>query len=960
MASINSISGSNTVSSLYNSSNIISGLASGLDTEGMIENLVKSYQAKIQNLTNKATKIEWKQEAYRSIISKMYAFSNKYASYASATNLLSSSFFSSAVKVAAMGANSAKVTASGRTESDVKLNSVKQLATAARYNTQSNLKGIDNNFTISAGEAIKFTDEVDTGALNGSLTLKYGSNTVSVSFDPNTDIIDDYVYKTNEDGSYQLDYDGKRIVERERTAQEKALDLKAMIEKKLGDSTITLSNGESRKASELINVKLDGNSITFTDKSAGGNSVYISSASGTVGSVLGLDLEDADKKKPASFKVDSDTQFVNTKDVASYISGAKMNISLDGKVKTIQLPSIRMREDGTYDVKGADGAYSILTSEKYVAALQNALDKEFGKDKIKVTNESGSEDSLKLSFKSPDNSDLIINTGVGKILGIGDIATNYLNTNNTLGELMKEGDWDGLEAIKGLGEITSSKDGKWYDVLGREVDEDGYLLDNGGNKMYEFKINGVTIGRYSKDTKLSAIMNDINNNTAANVKVSYSQTTRQFSFVSKDTGSENNIELGEGLAQTIFGAAGSDRDTVSEVFKGVDWAEGQQQRLYFKTPAGNCWFDATADMSMEDIVKELNESPLREDGYTASYNKTSGKIIITDQSGKALDLKISVGSADGKELEYKNNSSYIPGQDAIFTVEVNGQELEMTRGSNSASIDGLTLTFKDTFNEDYQIGGKLETEAVTFQRSTDSDKIVDAIKSMLTDYNEMMAEIKSAYSTLPYQSSSGAFQSYEPLSDEDKATMSESAIQSYEAKAKQGILFNDYNLSSLYQRMSDVFNISGVDGAMLKQMGITRTYTADGTPYMALDENKLRDVLDSDPDVVEDLFTRSTDAGGSSNGIMQAMKVQLDRYGSTTGAVKGILVEQAGTPLSSLSLLNNEWQKQIDNLGNQIEKWQDKLSAQVDKYTKMFSRLETLMNQLNSQSSTLAGLMGGQ
>ena len=44
MASISSISGSSGTSSLYNSANIISGLASGMDTEGMIESLVHSYQ----------------------------------------------------------------------------------------------------------------------------------------------------------------------------------------------------------------------------------------------------------------------------------------------------------------------------------------------------------------------------------------------------------------------------------------------------------------------------------------------------------------------------------------------------------------------------------------------------------------------------------------------------------------------------------------------------------------------------------------------------------------------------------------------------------------------------------------------------------------------------------------------------------------------------------------------------
>ena len=96
MASLNGVSSSNTVSSLMNSANMISGLASGLDTESMIENLVKSYQTKIESLNQKVTKTEWKQDAYRSIISKMVGFSSKYTSYTSGSNLTSPSFFNRA------------------------------------------------------------------------------------------------------------------------------------------------------------------------------------------------------------------------------------------------------------------------------------------------------------------------------------------------------------------------------------------------------------------------------------------------------------------------------------------------------------------------------------------------------------------------------------------------------------------------------------------------------------------------------------------------------------------------------------------------------------------------------------------------------------------------------------------------------------------------------------------------
>ena len=57
--------------------------------------------------------------------------------------------------------------------------------------------------------------------------------------------------------------------------------------------------------------------------------------------------------------------------------------------------------------------------------------------------------------------------------------------------------------------------------------------------------------------------------------------------------------------------------------------------------------------------------------------------------------------------------------------------------------------------------------------------------------------------------------------------------------------------------------------------------------------------------------------------------------------------------------MNNSWQKEIDNITTQVEKWQDKLESQVERYTQQFSRLEVLINQMNAQSSSLAGMLGG-
>ena len=65
MASVNGVRSS---TSIYGNRNVLSGLASGLDTETLIENAISAYKNKITALQQKRTKTEWKQDAYRSII----------------------------------------------------------------------------------------------------------------------------------------------------------------------------------------------------------------------------------------------------------------------------------------------------------------------------------------------------------------------------------------------------------------------------------------------------------------------------------------------------------------------------------------------------------------------------------------------------------------------------------------------------------------------------------------------------------------------------------------------------------------------------------------------------------------------------------------------------------------------------------------------------------------------------
>ena len=290
VASITSLS--NSASSIYGSRNVLSGLASGMDTESMIENAVSGIKLKIQNLVKKRTKVEWKQEGYRSIIDKAVSLNQKYTSYSSKTNLLSSSFFSNAVNTVAKGTYADKITATGKSSSEIKINAVKQMAKAATY-TVSGLGGVGDVSSVT-GKDFDINGELDLSTVSGTLTFQYGGKN-GTTFDINFDELEnlDEVEVFNSDGS----------VKQNATSAEK---LAQAINNKLGEITYNYTkNGfnESTTADKAIKVTANADGrITFTDGLGNGNTVKISSSSGNMEKYAGENVltcpKDLTEKKP--------------------------------------------------------------------------------------------------------------------------------------------------------------------------------------------------------------------------------------------------------------------------------------------------------------------------------------------------------------------------------------------------------------------------------------------------------------------------------------------------------------------------------------------------------------------------------------------------------------------------------------------------------------------------------------
>ena len=841
MASISSLmSSSSSSSSIYGNrtNNMITGLASGMDTEAMIEGMVQGYQQKILKLQQNKTMVQWQQAAYQSISDKLVEFSRKYMSYSqSTTNLMSPAFFNNAVITTAKGEYANMITATGKSSSNIVINSVNKLASAANSsNSADNLSGVnvgaDGKLTITSEEKMQSLGEnINLSTLEGSLSLKWGSRQVTINF--------------GELEFFDQDGTGNGTV----TAEQ----LKDAIEKKLGDTQMVNAAGETVNANELIKVSVDGSgNISFEDNTSAGNKVYISGASGKLKDTLGLADEIEDEASSFQVKTQSYTETMTR---AEYLSDQSIQVSLNGVTKTISLKDV---------LKPNEGDPAITDIDKFKENLNAQLDKAFGAGQ--VTADFSSKGNLEFTVNA--GSTLSVQSTMAEVMGFDGGLTTYLNTSKTLKDI---GSFDAQNGELILGGVTlkgtatktelavkQQDDGTYRDAKGALVDKDGFYLNEDGEKIYEYslQINDETL-TFNQDSTVEKIISTINSSDAG-VEVSFSKTTNQFNLTAKETGSAGRIEIAEnGLAGALFG----------------------------------------------------------------KVNKT--------------------------------------GDDAVFTATINGKTTTYTRSSNTVELDGLTVTLEGKFDAVYKTGadGKPTTEidgtqGVTFTSKTDTDTIVDVIKQMVTDYNAMVTEVKKAYSDMPLQKSDGS--KYEPLTAEDEADMTESEIKAYEEKAKTGILFMDRELSSLYSALRGAVVGDG-DPAYLREIGISTSYE-EGLTTITLDENKLRQALETDLDGVRDAFTKS---GENGNGLMASIQEVTDRYAATTGATKGILIEKAGSKYSAASALDNTMQDKLEDLDEQIARWQDKMSNKVDYYTNKFTQLEVLINQMNSQSSALAGLTGG-
>jgi flagellar hook-associated protein 2 len=259
----------------------------------------------------------------------------------------------------------------------------------------------------------------------------------------------------------------------------------------------------------------------------------------------------------------------------------------------------------------------------------------------------------------------------------------------------------------------------------------------------------------------------------------------------------------------------------------------------------------------------------------------------------------------------------------------------LTGTTNAIDANGLTINLKSE-----TVAGK----PITFEVSDSTQTNYDMIKKFVTEYNTLLKEMNTLYYA-------GTAKGYEPLTDEQKESMTDDQIEKWENKIKDSVLRRDSKLGGLsYAMKSALAQGVDVDGERisLSTYGIMTStdYTEKGLLHIYGDatdstystkKDKLMAALKEDPEKVAEAFS----------------KIATNLY-------KTMNEKMEGTELNSALKFYNDKQitNELKDYTKDIKKWEVKLKDMENRYYKQFSAMETAMAKLNSQSSSLAGMLG--
>ncbi|UCZ52684.1 flagellar hook-associated protein 2 [Bacillus shivajii] len=364
-------------------------------------------------------------------------------------------------------------------------------------------------------------------------------------------------------------------------------------------------------------------------------------------------------------------------------------------------------------------------------------------------------------------------------------------------------------------------------------------------------------------------------------------------------------------------------------------------------------FSFDEDDSLNDMLDEINRSEL---GVQSFYDANSGRVSLTrtdtgtfnpEEGGNEIlfgvfeegeteeDEETFVESAFLTETLRFDQEKEVEAQNAKFTL--NGLD-GVERRSNEFEIEGLNISLHNQFDD-----------PVTLHVSNDTDDIFDTVMGFVDEYNELIEMVDEKVSQEYHRD-------YAPLTDEQRREMSESEIEMWEERAHSGLLRNDRMLTGALDQMRQDF-YGTVDSGdanqtfdQITELGITTTRNFRDRGRLEVDENKLRQAIEQDPDSVYQMFAadgEEYEERGIARRLRDTLSGQIDMISQRAGRS-----EMASNQQFTIG-------REIDQAEDRISNFERRMQQVEERYWSQFTAMEQAMAEANNQAGQLMSQLGG-
>lgn len=1008
MASVSNSSStsSNIYSALGAKNKGIGGLATGLDTDSLVEALTSGTRSKIAKQGQAKQLLNWKMTAYRGLTTALRAFQTKSFSYSSTsstsnTNIMSSAFFNTFKATS----SSSKVSVSAGTNAltgAFTITQVKQLAEAESLKSTTPFSkdlilGVQEGKVMEAGaftgETLKlaYNDTVKTIKLDTLNDAIRGDGTLDMTkFEKELQSLLDKAFAKksvyNETlGDYEdisnvkvsvtadgvkLDSDSAKItvaydntllkvyegnsnrvdLNKKISSLEAFKDLQGDVLKfSINGTEISVSKNDSLSAimakvnSSDAGVRMTysafTNEFTLTSKTTGGGeNIVVRDVQGNLmntifgaqsGNGLGTGY-----LTTAAIPTSQNANTVSTlgagsaamKDLGSKLAGMEFQMTINGVTKTVKLDMSKINtSDNPNAVK--DGTFTI---NDIYNAMNKGIETAFGTTDVKFY---GNPDGTTSIYATPGTAASLNSGGLNRG-GIMDVLGFTGPAGNAVLNLDYEHAINGTSSIAGLNVASGTTATLEMTING--VTKQLQITSGINASNYKSKLEKAVKDAFGSDIseklKFSADSDGL-------LKLDISDPNM---LVSIGHGSTTNGKvdlygmLGFGGASVDNTKAGNNGTTFGDLAKGQSLTAG---KLTISDGDNEIEVEYDSAMTLQDFINKINTesggaiSAGIKNGQLSLVTK-SGYINVTDDGSIMKDIfGVSGGVFETKDQEYAEGA-HKAGKNA--EIIMNGAVL--SEASNTFTINGVSVTVNE----------KSDT-AITIDVKSDPDDVVSRIKSWMDDYNALIFTLNSSIN----ESKNG---DYTPLTDEQRAQMTEDQIKTWETEAKKGILRSDSTIKDiLAQLRQSLYEKVEAAGISLYDIGIvTKGYSdPNESGQIEFDKNvsgggeaKLRAMLENNPDKVRLLFT------DPDYGIAVKMNSTINKAANPSSVDRGTLVRIAGTEQltgDNTSTLGNK----ISAIDKFIATLTARLEAEYTRQWKKFSALEVAVQRMSSQSSWL-------